>query len=61
MKTQDPTTKLKALIKEHGSQAAVARLLGVSDPYLSDLVLGRRPFSERMLTKLGLKRVVVAA
>ncbi len=55
----DPVAELNKLIERHGSQMAVAERLGVSSVYISDLVNGRRDFSERMLEKLGLVRVVV--
>jgi DNA-binding transcriptional regulator YdaS (Cro superfamily) len=51
--------KLRALIAEQGSQQAAAKRLGVSGAYVNDLLHGRREFSDRMLKKLGLRRVVV--
>lgn len=61
MKERDPREALMALVKQMGTQTAVARSLGIGDSYLSDLLHGRRDFSDEMLAKLGLRRVVVAA
>jgi plasmid maintenance system antidote protein VapI len=61
MKEIDPRVALAAFIKRHKTQAAAAEALGVSRPYLSDIVNGRRDFSDAVLEKLGLRRVVVAA
>lgn len=55
----DPIAVLRARVTELGSQRAVARALGVSDPFISDLLRGRRRFSDRMLAQLGLQRAVV--
>ena len=55
----DARASLLALVETHGSQAAVAQRLGVSDAYVSDLLNNRRSFSDTMLEKLGLRRIVV--
>lgn len=51
--------ELRALVAREGSQAAAAKHLAVSEVYVSDLLRGRRPFSESILAKLGLRRAVV--
>lgn len=59
MRTKDPLVVLKAFVSQHPSQTAAARALGISQAYLNDLLWGRRTFSEPMLAKLGLRRLVV--
>jgi DNA-binding transcriptional regulator YdaS (Cro superfamily) len=56
----DPKAWLRALVGRHGTQKAAAKALGVSPAYLSDMLMGRRDISERILAKLGLRRAVVA-
>jgi hypothetical protein len=41
-----------------GSKAALSRLLGVNDRYLSDVFAGRRTISEAFAAKLGYRRVI---
>lgn len=47
--------RLSKAIKEVGTQAAFAEKYGISQVYVSDLMNGKRNFSERMLKILGLK------
>lgn len=61
MKEIDPLKTLQAFVEKHKTQAAAAEALGVSRPYLSDIINGRRDFSDPVLERLGLRRVVVAA
>ncbi len=55
----DLRDRLTDMVAEHGSQRAVANILGVSKGYLCDVLLGRRPVSAQMADKMGWKRVVV--
>ncbi len=57
----DAAAHLRALVETHGTQRAVAKRLGYSEVYVSDLLAGRRAFSDAMLAKLGLRRTIVAA
>lgn len=61
MKEIDPLVALKRFVGEYETQGAAADALGVSRPYLSDILNGRREFSDAILQKLGLRRIVVAA
>jgi len=61
MKEIDPLVALNAFIKKHKTQAAAAAELGIARSYLSEIVNGRRDFSDPILEKLGLRRIVVAA
>lgn len=57
----DALTRLQALVREAGSQKAAAAALGCSAVHVGDLLAGRRTFSDRMLAKLRLRRIVVDA
>jgi len=61
MKEIDPLEALRRFVSKHKTQRAAADALGVSRPYLSDILNGRRDFSDPVLERLGLRRVVVAA
>ena len=54
-----PHAHLQRIVNERGSQAAAARHLGIAPSYLGDLLRGRRRISDRILKKLGLRRIVV--
>jgi len=43
---------------EVGGQKILARKLGVSETYLSDVINGRRDPADRLLSALGMERVV---
>lgn len=58
MPEQDPRTWLRQRVRALGTQRAVARELGVSDVYISDILHGRRGVSDALLAKMGLRRVV---
>lgn len=58
MNKGDFTTTLDRYIKKVGSQTVAAKRLGVSGSYLSDVKNGRREPGEKILTALGLRRVV---
>ena len=55
----DPRAALLEFIASQGTQKSAAAALGVSATYLVDLKRGRRGFSDVMLEKLGLRRVVI--
>lgn len=55
-KALSPIERLRQLVADYGSQAAAARALGVSQPYVHDLLHGRRLFSAAMLARLGMRR-----
>ena len=59
----DAREALKAYVKKftdrRNTQADAASSLAVSQQYLSDLLNGRRGFSDRLLKKLGLRKAVV--
>ena len=61
MQTQDPLDVLRAFVDKHKTIKAAADALGMDNTYLGDVLKGRRPASETLLGKLGLKRVVVKA
>jgi predicted transcriptional regulator len=55
-RTTVPIEELKRLVREAGSQRAACALLGVSQAYVSDLLHGRRTFSDAVLLKMGLEK-----
>ena len=54
----EPVEVLRAFVAEHGTQTAAAQALGISEPYLSDMLKGNRAVAESTLTKLGLQKLV---
>lgn len=61
MRAVDARARLEAVIAKKGSVAQAAKDLGVTKQYVYDLKRGFRPFSVKMLEKLGLRREVVDA
>ena len=57
---EDAAEALRAVVKSQGTQLAAAKRLGCSEAYVSDLLRGRRGFSDEMLGKLGLRRTIIA-
>lgn len=49
---------LRKQLPRYGSQNAMARAMGISGAYLSDLLNGKREPGEKVLNALGLERVV---
>ena len=61
VKTFNPTQALRAWVARFPSQKQAAEALQVSQPYLSDLVNARRDVPDRMLERIGLRKVYVKA
>jgi hypothetical protein len=57
----DPCSRLRRLVRRCGTQRAAAVEMGISTNYLSDLIHGHRVYSDRILKKLDLRRVIVSA
>lgn len=53
----DPIIVLRTACATAGSQAAWARSVGLSPQYVTDLLAGRRAFTDPVLARLGLRRV----
>jgi predicted transcriptional regulator len=49
---------IQCMIYEQGSQAAVAKKLGISTAYLNDYLSGRRAAGAKILAALELRRVI---
>ena len=56
---KNPQRQLERLVDQLGSQTAAAQALGIGPSYFGDLLRGHRNVSDRVLTKLGLRRIVV--
>jgi len=57
--TEDPLAVLRELAKQAGSQQKLAKRLGYRPAYLSDVLNRRRDVTDKMLAKIGLRRIVV--
>ena len=55
----NPLIELKELVATFSTQREAAKKLGISEAYMTDLLKGRRGFSNAMLAKLKLKTIVV--
>lgn len=57
----DPIEKMHEAIEDYGSVAGFSRRSGLSPQYVHDVLAGRRKPSEKLLTALGLEKIVVVA
>ena len=58
LSVQDACDRLRIAVQEAGSQKAFAEKHGLSPQYVNDVFTGRRDPSGKILTALGLVRVV---
>ena len=56
-----PASVLRAFVSQHPTAKNAALMLGVSAPYLSDMLKGKRDVGPKVLAKLGLTKTVVYA
>lgn len=54
MAQDSPKRTLERYVARIGTRTAAARALGISHPYLYDLLKGNRPISETIRLRLGL-------
>jgi plasmid maintenance system antidote protein VapI len=59
--TEDPLAVLRSMAHKAGSQKELARKLGYTSGYLSDVLNHRRNVTDEMLIKIGLRRIIVRA
>ncbi len=59
MKELNAHAVLEQFVGQFDTHTAAAQALGISHPYLCDLLRARRDVGPKVLAKLGLKRVVV--
>ncbi len=59
MKELNAHDALQAFCDQFETAAEAARQLGISAPYLNDLLRSRREVGPKVLARLGLKRVIV--
>lgn len=59
--TTNPHDVLEAFVSKHPTQRDAADALEISQAYINDLLHNRRDFSDAMLRKLGLRRIIVKA
>lgn len=55
-RAKNPLVTLERYVDKHKNKSEAAKALGISLPYLSDLLRGRRDFSDDMLARIGLRR-----
>jgi hypothetical protein len=55
---QDIRDRLRAAIKQAGSQAAFARQHNISLQYINDVMNGRRDMGQKILDALGIEKIV---
>lgn len=58
MRQIDPMMEMRAGIAAAGSQRQWALANGLSPQYVCDLLSGRREMTDRVLARLGLRRIV---
>lgn len=51
----DPIVVLRAFVARYDTQNDAAAALQITPSYLSELLMGRRTFSERMAARIGLE------
>ena len=54
----DAVSELRKRLDKAGTQTALAKELGISKPYLSDILKGKRDPGPKVLAQLGIRRVV---
>jgi transcriptional regulator with XRE-family HTH domain len=59
MNKEELMALLREKITQAGDQRKLAAQLGVSQPHLSEILNGRKEPAEKVLTALGLRRVVM--
>lgn len=61
LSTAEVLDALREAVNASGSQRTYAARIGVSQAYLGDVLHGRRSPGERVLSALGLRRLVIIA
>lgn len=56
MKDQAIVERIRKLVESEGSKAGAARKLGISRPYLHEILKGHRGLGPKVLAHFGLKR-----
>lgn len=61
LSTDEVIAALREAITAAGSQRTYAASIGISQPYLGDVLAGRRAAGDKILAALGLRRITVIA
>ncbi|HND49868.1 MAG TPA: helix-turn-helix transcriptional regulator [Anaerolineales bacterium] len=56
---EDALNLIRSMVKQHGTQTAAARELGITAVYMSDILAGKSAISDNVARKLGYRRVIV--
>lgn len=59
--TTDPIPLIRSAVADAGSQTKFAKECGVTQPYVSQVLAGKTPPSQKILEVIGLERAVVKA
>ena len=59
LQREDVLSFIRKLSQSIGSQKRLARAMGIGEPYLSEILKGRREIPERVLDLLEMKRTEV--
>lgn len=61
MSTVDPVEEIKAHIDAfyNGNQTKFAKTVGISQPYISQVITGKTQPSDRLLEIMGLQRAII--
>lgn len=59
--SKDVRAELRDMLKDAGSQASLARQLGITPTHMGDLLDGTREPGAKVLPALGLKKVILYA
>ncbi len=51
-------SNISNFIENQGSQKKAAEILGISPQYLNDIIMGRRPISDRVARKFGYAGII---
>lgn len=50
------SARIRAAVRRYGSQRMMARTMGISEQYLSDMIRGAREWSPDLLAHVGVER-----
>lgn len=54
----EPLAELKLFVSQYQRQGEAAKALGISQPYLGDMLRGNRAVGPKVLKRLGLQRTI---
>lgn len=58
MNKSDVAIRIHLAVNRYGNQRTMAKAMGISEQYLSDMLRGKREWSEDLLAHVGVERYV---